>query len=265
MLRLMDFLGNRMSFVEPPSRVVSTVPSQTELLYYLGLSKKIIGITKFCVFPQKKPGNPIKIGGTKTLHLAKIIDLRPELIIANKEENDKAQINLLSKTIPCYVSDIKTLDDCIRLIKHMGLLFNCSNKSAALIEEIQQNNKSFISQKYPIRSAIYFIWKDPLMVAGNDCFIHHMMQQFGFTNLIDQPRYPEITVDELIKMAPDVVLLSDEPFPFKEKHIEKFRQIIPKSKIVLVNGSFFSWYGSRLILTFKYGKELREKIDSYDP
>jgi ABC-type Fe3+-hydroxamate transport system substrate-binding protein len=233
-------------------------------LYSLGLSERIIGVTRFCTAPKNKPAFVQKTGGTKTLNLQKIIDLKPNIIIANKEENDPDQIFFLKEHFPCYVSDIKTLSDNERLIKDMGLLFNREQEALSLNMNIKSRKNEFNKQNHVELSAVYFIWNKPLMVAGNDCFIDHMMGEFGFRNMIKKPRYPEIIADELSEMEPDIILLSDEPYPFKERHVESFKKLAPKSRVILVDGSIFSWYGSRLTRAFEYGKKIREKINSLD-
>lgn len=258
---LRDFLHNEIHFQNAPKRIVSVVPSQTELLYDLGLGDHIFGVTKFCTFPAAKPSFVKKVGGTKTLALKKILALKPEIVIANKEENDRAQIEELSKSIPCYVSDIKTLEDNYRFISDMGKLFRCVENSTSIIQQIKSLDKAFQNEWNQNFTAVYLIWKEPLMAAGNDTFIHHMMTRFGFSNAIKKSRYPIIAESELKELNPDFILLSDEPFPFKEKHIDYFEKITPESKIVLVNGSYFSWYGSRLIKAFEYAAELRHTLN----
>lgn len=236
-------------------KIISTVPSQTELLFDLGLNKEVVGITKFCIHPNEWYRNKIRIGGTKDLNLKKIRALNPTLIIANKEENTKEQIEALSKDYRVFVSDIKTIEDNFNLIKTIGELTNRqleaiqqSQKLKRAIEGIHSDSK---------KRAAYIIWKDPMMSAGGDTFINSMLELCGYENILkNENRYPEVTFEKLKKMSPEYILLSSEPFPFKEKHIETFRSELPFSKVKLVDGEAFSWYGTRIIKKQEYLRKI---------
>lgn len=244
---MIDQLGRTVDLPKVPERIISVVPSITELLFDLGLGDKIVGRTKFCIHPQAALSKP-KIGGTKTLNLKAIRGLQPDLIIANKEENTKDAIDSLSADFPCYVSDIQTVDDALQMIHDMGVICSCHEKAEALIAEII-NAKPVIPSK--LASAVYLIWKNPYMSVGGDTFISDMMRYAGFQNLLsDELRYPELNVADLTKLEPDYVLLSSEPYPFKEKHIEEIKAILPKTKPLLVDGEWYSWYGSKMLKAF---------------
>jgi len=240
-------------------RIISTVPSQTELLYDLGLDSEVVGITKFCIHPDKWYKDKIRIGGTKDLNLKKIRSLNPTLIIANKEENVKKQIDTLSKDFNVFVSNVKTIEDNYRLIKSIGDITNRkieairqTQKLKTAINQIQQKKK---------KTAAYVIWKDPIMVAGGDTFINSMLEISGFENIYkNENRYPEISLDQWNRNPPEYILLSSEPFPFKEKHIDMFKQASPFSKIKLVDGEAFSWYGTRIIKKADYLGSLIDNI-----
>lgn len=242
-------------------KIVSTVPSQTELLYDLGLSTEVVGITKFCIHPDEWYRNKIRIGGTKDLNLKKIRALNPSLIIANKEENTKEQIEALSKEFYVFVSDIKTVKDNFDLIKTVGELTN-RNLEAILQTQRLKRAVDNINNGQTKRAA-YIIWKEPLMVAGGDTFINSMMQLSGFENVFkNETRYPEVSFEQLKNINPDYVLLSSEPYPFKEKHIEFFKKQLPFSRIKLVDGEAFSWYGTRIIKKQAYLKSVLNTVDS---
>lgn len=248
-----DFLLNKI-----PNRIISVVPSQTELLYDMGLEKKIVGITKFCIHPSIIFKNKTRVGGTKKLNIEKIFSLNPDLIIANKEENTESDILLLSKKIPVWVSDIKNIDDACNMIMDIGKICDTEN----IARDIYMRIKNSVDKKKNTikRSAVYLIWNNPIMAAGSDTFINEMMYIAGFNNLITLKRYPEINIEYLQSLSPQYLLLSSEPFPFKEKHISYFSTFLPNTKIILVDGEMFSWYGSRILKSFSYFELLKNSI-----
>jgi ABC-type Fe3+-hydroxamate transport system substrate-binding protein len=236
-----------------PMRIVSTVPSQTELLSYLGLDDEIVGITKFCVHPEHIYRHKTRVGGTKDLDTELIASLSPDLIITNKEENEKEQVSKLSKSIKVHVTDVHDLTSALDMIKEVSLMTDREEKGQALIHEIEKGFNS-IEPLSPKKSVLYLIWKNPWMSIGRDTFIHDILNRCGLTNVMDnQLRYPEVTFEEV---NPDLIFLSSEPFPFKEGHIEELRSFFPEAQILLVDGEYFSWYGSRLAKAPKYLNEL---------
>ncbi|MEP6468110.1 MAG: helical backbone metal receptor [Parafilimonas sp.] len=244
-------------FTKTLQRIISLVPSQTELLYNLGLDEEVIGITKFCVHPSKWFKTKTRIGGTKTINIEKIISLKPDLVIANKEENVKEQIEALQQFTTVYISDIKNLDDALNMIFEIGELINKKFEAQHLIQKIKQGFSDLQNLNATQLPAAYFIWRNPYMVAGGYTFIHDMMQRCGFNNIFkNEFRYPEISVEQLQKLNCKIVLLSSEPFPFKQKHINELQPLLPHTKIILVDGEMFSWYGSRLLLAVEYFKKL---------
>lgn len=252
-----DMMNRRMDMPFPPQRIISLVPSQTELLFDLGLDKEVIGITKFCVHPKDWLEKKTKIGGTKKLQLDKIKELRPDLIIANKEENTQAEIEELAKYFPVWISDIKTINDALEMIQLVGKLTGKEDKALSLIVTIQSSFSTIVPSPKALRVA-YFIWKNPWMTVGQDTFIHDVLKQMGWQNVYaPQLRYPETNREELTKLNPDLILLSSEPYPFSEKHISELQVHFPDTKIMLVDGEMFSWYGSRMKYAASYLKQLQ--------
>ncbi|NNE26144.1 MAG: ABC transporter substrate-binding protein [Saprospiraceae bacterium] len=243
-------------------RIISTVPSITELLYDLEMEEQVVGITKFCVHPEEWYRSKTRIGGTKNLNLEKIMALQPDLIIANKEENTKDQIETLMDYTQVIVTDIKTIEDNIKLISTLGALLN----KEALAQKLSNQLSAVISGLKPVQtaSAVYLIWKDPYMTVGGDSFINHMLDCVGFKNVFGHlTRYPEVTINDIKQKKPQFILLSSEPFPFKEKHIAELQNELPDAKILLVDGEAFSWYGSRIIKKAKYLKSINSKIQTF--
>jgi ABC-type Fe3+-hydroxamate transport system substrate-binding protein len=247
------------------SRIISFVPSQTELLFDLGLNEQVIGITKFCIHPQSWFRNKTRVGGTKNINLKIIDQLSPDLIIANKEENVKEQIEELAKKYDVWVTDVNNLSDAIKMIYDIGRLCNRIEAAAALDMRIQQgfeHLKKLSSKSLQTRCA-YFIWKDPYMVAAGDTFINDMMEYCRLQNIYaDQKRYPQISLEEIKKKKCELILLSSEPYPFKQKHKEEIQTHLPKIKIELVDGEMFSWYGSRLLKSIEYFQSFLNKMNS---
>ena len=247
MVTLTDQLGRLVTITGIPKRIISLVPSQTELLYDLGLNNEVVGITKFCVRPDSWFESKVKIGGTKSLYTATIKMMVPDLILANKEENTKEQIDDLVKDYPVWISDINTLDDACSMIRDIGEITAHTNEATAIVNKINENFLRLIPFKQ-IQRTCYLIWRDPYMTVGGDTFINHLLNRAGFKNIFEnQQRYPEISIQQLVDQNCQLLLLSSEPFPFKEKHIPELQQQLPSTKIALVDGEMFSWYGSRLM------------------
>lgn len=258
MIELKDQLGRSVTLAAPAKRIVSLVPSQTELLYDLGLEAEVVGITKFCVHPDEWFRSKTRIGGTKTLDLEKIRSLQPDLIIGNKEENTREEIDLLSKEFPIYMSDIFTLEDALSMIEDTGLLTNREKESYQLIGEINNGLESLPAFNGRV---LYFMWNNPLMVAGQNTFIGHIIEATGFENALadKEIRYQEISHEEIRILSPDYLLLSSEPFPFNQ---ELAGQLTNELGIpaYIVDGEMFSWYGSRLKLLPDYLRQLHSEI-----
>lgn len=242
-----------------PNRIVSLVPSKSELLFDLGLESEIVGITKFCIHPKERVKAVEKIGGTKNLNLEKIAALNPDLIIANKEENTKEQIEWLSNRFPVYISDILDVDDAMLMIEAIGEMTHTSEKARTLVEEIRHERKVHQVAKGSAGTVCYLIWKEPYMGAASDTYINSMLQEGGWDNVLedDFKRYPVLEIPDIIAAEPQYIFLSSEPYPFKEKHITELKELLPNTTILLVDGELFSWYGSRMKKAFGYFDTLR--------
>ncbi|GAA4373474.1 helical backbone metal receptor [Hymenobacter koreensis] len=259
-LTVTDQMDRRVAVPFPPQRIVSLVPSQTELLFDLGLGKRVVGVTKFCIHPAEAREQATVVGGTKNFHFDKIEALKPDLIIGNKEENYQEGIEQLAARYPVWMSDIFTLDDSLRMMRQLGLITGAKTKADALSETIAASFAQ-LTPAEPRLSAAYFIWRKPYMIAAPGTFIDDILRRAGFTNAFaDCTRYPEISAEELAAAQPDVILLSSEPYPFGEKHVAEFQQICPQARIQIVDGELFSWYGSRLQHTPAYLQKLRQEL-----
>ena len=243
-----------------PKRIISLVPSITELLFDLGLEEETVGITKFCVRPEEWFRSKTRVGGTKNADLEKITALQPELILCNKEENTREQVEALAALFPVYLSDINTFDDALQMIKDVGALTAKAPQADVVAKKISAQFVSALFSPEHIRTA-YLIWKDPYMAAGGDTFISSMMQKAGFENIFAaETRYPQADLKDIAMRNPELVLLSSEPYPFKEKHIAAVKTIMPDAEIMLADGEMFSWYGSRMLLSASYFDTLKRKV-----
>ena len=264
MYTLTDQIGITHTFENVPKRIISLVPSQTELLVDLGLGDNIVGITKFCVHPIDFISIKKIVGGTKNVKFDKIKVLQPDIIICNKEENTKEIVDQLSEICPVWVTNIITIEDNLQMISDFGNIFNCQESSNTWIQKLTDglsDFRNFIAEKPTFKTA-YFIWKTPYMVAGNNTFINEMMQLNHFENVMQSnERYPEIQLSDLdLLKNSSLILLSSEPYPFKNEDAQEMRMVFPKSKILLVNGEMFSWHGTRLLKALAYFKELRQQL-----
>jgi ABC-type Fe3+-hydroxamate transport system substrate-binding protein len=250
-----DQLNRVLNLNGVPKRIISVVPSQTELLFYLGLDAEVVGITKFCIHPESKFKTVTKVGGTKQLNVDQIKALQPDLIIANKEENEQSQIEQLMAICPVWISDIHNLDEALQMISAIGAITGRGAAANALRDDIATHFNNLVLPALNLRVA-YFIWRKPYMVAGMDTFIDSLLQKLALINAFEVGRYPEVTAEELKEADPNVILLSSEPYPFKQKHIDEFKEILPQARVILVDGEMFSWYGSRLLYAPTYFKEL---------
>lgn len=249
-----DQLGRMVDVPFPPQRIVSLVPSQTELLHDLGVADHVAGITKFCIHPHAWTRTVEKVGGSKTFHIDRIQALQPDLIIANKEENGEALIRQLMDEFPVWVSNVITVDDALAMIHTVGEMVGSAQHNAMIAEISTRLSQA---PPGPPRRAAYLIWNEPVMVAGGGTFINSMLKVAGFENVYsEEERYPATTQEDLAQKQPDVVLLSSEPFPFSEKHIATYQQACPGARILCVDATYFSWYGSRMLGAMGYFRGL---------
>lgn len=242
-----------------PQRIVSLVPSQTELLVDLGLSDRLVGVTKFCIHPKGLTQAKTVVGGTKNIHLDRITGLHPDLVVGNKEENEQGSIRALQQSLPVWMSDIYTLPDALGMIADLGELLEVRARALALSDKIKEGFSRIAFRRKPIR-ALYLIWKKPYMAAGSNTFIDDMLQRAGFANVVKEARYPGLTAEQIADLDPEVVFLSSEPYPFADKHKAEFREFLSSAQIEVIDGELFSWYGSRLVHAPAYFDQLYQQL-----
>jgi ABC-type Fe3+-hydroxamate transport system substrate-binding protein len=259
-----DKMGRSVRFRFPPGRILSVVPSITELLFDLGLEERIVGRTKFCTHPPDKVRSLPRVGGTKALKPEIIRELRPDLILANQEENTRRQILKIAHEFPVWVSDVRTFDDALFFIMETGRLTDAEQRANALADRIRASFDALPELKQPVE-VLYLIWKNPLMAVGNSTFIHSMLEICGLRNCLeDIQRYPALEPGQIQSLNPDYVFLSSEPFPFSDKHLEDLRPIFPGTRFKFVDGRYFSWYGSAMLGAANYFGDLIRELNDED-
>ncbi len=256
-------MGRKVAVPLQPRRIISLVPSQTELLHYFGLEDSVVGITKFCIHPKEWFEHKTRIGGTKNVNFNKVKALNPDLIIGNKEENQKEDILELEKLTPVWMSDISNMDQSYQMIHMLSQIVGESDKGTKLVADLQKDfleiKKLFSSSKFK-KKVLYLIWRKPYMSIGSETFIHSIIEDYlQLENVLSNAsRYPEVDLEKCPK--PDYIFLSSEPYPFKAQHIKEIQDKFPESKVLLVDGEYFSWYGSRLLGASDYFKKLLKEM-----
>lgn len=261
-MQFTDQTGYGFSLPRKAERIVSLVPSQTELLHDLGLNDQVVGITRFCIHPDTWFKNKTRIGGTKDFSLEKIRNLKPDLILAAKEENTASLILELREEFPVWTSDISQLGQALEMITEVGRLTGKEAAAQNIVIKINDAFNSIASGLFKDKKVLYYIWKDPWLVAGQDTFIADMLLRCGFSIYPAGTRYPELPPEQLQGEGVDFILLSSEPFPFRDEHRNQLQHLYPEARVLLVDGEYFSWYGSRLADAPAYFHSLAETGNS---
>ena len=265
MTQVVDQLKRTVTLHTPVQRIVSLVPSLTELLADLGLDEQVVGLTRYCCHPPdwRRHANKTVVGGTKNVDVDRTLALRPDLVIASKEENVREQVEALAEHVPVWVSDVQSLADSLEVIASLGAVTGTATTATAMQREIEAAFAKL--EAVPAVPCLYLIWRKPFMAVGGDTFIHSMVTAAGFDNLLaSRCRYPELTLAEMQSLNPKAVLLSSEPYPFKEQHVAEIQAALPDARVMLVDGEYFSWYGSRLGHAAAYFEELRARVPALD-
>jgi ABC-type Fe3+-hydroxamate transport system substrate-binding protein len=223
-------------------------------LFYLGLADRIVGVTKFCVHPNQWVKGKAKVGGTKNVRFDVLDRLAPDLLVGNKEENDQGSILKLEANYPLWISDVSCYEEALQMILALGEITDKQAEAIALTDQIALLFSQLEVRK-PCR-VLYLIWKAPWMAAGKKTFIDSMLSKMGLVNVVEEARYPTISENQLRQLQPELIFLSSEPYPFKQTHSQALQMAMPGSKIILVDGELFSWYGNRMLLAPGYFNSL---------
>lgn len=271
MFEIKNQIANKVHLRHISQRIVSLVPSVTELLHDLGLENQVVGITKFCTKPMRWRVQKTTVGGTKNIDIERIRQLNPTMIFAAREENVKEQIESLAQDFPIYICDIKKWEDALEMMGNIGAITGTSTQAASICGQVRNAVSSL--QSFPTNNkptVCYLIWRKPYMTVGGDTYISDMLELCGFQNVFsDTLRYPVVELEQIAASQCDFVFLSTEPYPFREKHFGEMKseleyltktQKLFSAEIMLVDGEMFSWYGSRLLPAVAYFKRLREQV-----
>jgi ABC-type Fe3+-hydroxamate transport system substrate-binding protein len=253
---LVDASGVPFTPRRPPRRIVSLVPSTTELLCDLGLAGELVGVTAYCVEPRAVVRSKVRIGGEKNPDLERIRGLAPDLVVANVEENVRADVEALRAWgIPVWVTYPRTVDEGLRMIRELGEVTGAGAAATAMAGQLEQSVERARDRargRVPAR-VFYAIWREPYMTVGGDTYISDVLATGGAANVFaDSPqRYPAVSLPEVAARRPDVILLPDEPFRFRRVHVADFADYpavaaVRDGRIHLVDGKPFSWHGRRL-------------------
>jgi ABC-type Fe3+-hydroxamate transport system substrate-binding protein len=268
-----DIRGLSFQPLPSPLRIVSLVPSWTETLFHLGLTEaEIVGRTDYCIHPRSRVDNIERLGGPRDPNMARIFELDPTLVLMDQEENRKEDVRSIdTHWVPSrvFVTDPKTVNDALETVERFGVLFGAKGCARELIEDV----RSLVAQVVRVSrgTVAYLVWQDPFIAASRETYIGDILEILGYKNVIGRgtvkdlspersKSYPVVTVSLLVRLKPDAIFLSTEPFPFRKRHIGSLRaqllqfdsEYSDRIDIRIVNGEYFSWYGSRMIHAFRY-------------
>lgn len=261
---LTDAIGQQHATVDPAQspRIVSLVPSVTELVCELGLADFLVGRTGFCIYPQAALAAVPKVGGTKDVNIDKIRALAPTHLVVNVDENEKPTVDALARFIPhVIVTHPLAPEDNPGLYRLIGGIFNVSERAEQLCNDFAREYQSTLAlaqtQSSRPQRVLYCIWKDPWMTISRDTYIARMLALLGWQQceIDSDKRYPEFRWDPALLDGVDEVLLSTEPYRFTEIHADALEKQLSKP-VRLVDGEYLSWYGSRAIAGLAYLRTL---------
>jgi len=270
---IVDVRGISFGPLQKSFSVISLVPSWTETLFYLGLTaEEILGRTDYCVHPPAKVRDIEKLGGPKDPNLDRVFELNPDLIIVDREENRREDVERMDTywgVSRVFATGPTTVNQALETVGQLGLLLNSRDRARELVENVRSWMTRLVRQDRG--TVVYLVWEDPLIAATRQTYIGDVLETLGYKNVLEGSHladvkkesgmaYPVVTLEEVIRLRPETIFLPTEPFPFRRMHVDRLRTQIHQldSKyaenvdIRIVNGEYFSWYGSRMIPAFRY-------------
>lgn len=238
---ILDELQRKLTIQKTPQRIISLCPAITETLFALGVGERVVGRTKFCIFPEAAATVEI-VGGTKQINEEKIRALQPDIIFAEKEENTKEIVEALEQQFVVYVAQVESIEHAYTMIEKVGRVVQAEAEATVLVARIKASTLPTMTGR-----AAYMMWRKPYMVVGATTYINDVLETIGFTNPFTamDGRYPSVTIEQLQQAKLDYLFLSSEPFPFQQKHIDELQQHLPRTRIQLIDGEMF-WYGAKM-------------------
>ena len=256
---LKDDLGDRVELNVPAARIVSLVPSITETLFELGAGGQVAGVTDYCIHPAAAVAQILKVGGTKGFSLDRVVGLEPDLVIANKEENRKPEVEALRRECPVFVTDPRTVEQAMKTVLDLGMLTGRAVEASTMAADCE----SRLSGVYPATLArpfrtVCFVWRDPWMAVGSDTYVGDLLDTFGFKNIFasEDGRYPQTSLEAVLDRGPEVIMLPDEPFEFGSGDVGEIEAFFAERgapvKIFAMDGTLLTWFGYRTALGVDY-------------
>jgi ABC-type Fe3+-hydroxamate transport system substrate-binding protein len=254
-MRVRDALGREHGFGAAPRRIVSLVPSLTETLFALGAGAALAGVTDFCVHPADGVATLPRVGGTKNPDLAAILALAPDLVLANKEENRRRDVESLEAAgVPVFVTYARSVPEAVDEIRGLGRICAREARASVIAAEVEEALAAASrGPEVPPTTAIALVWRDPFMVVGGDTFANDLLLRCGARNpfaAAGPSRYPRVTLGALEAAQPEVILLPTEPYAFGERDRDELLALdCPASRggrVHVVEGELLSWYGPRM-------------------
>jgi ABC-type Fe3+-hydroxamate transport system substrate-binding protein len=244
---VLDVRGRAFDFPEPPRRIISLVPSLTETLFDLGAGDAVVAITDFCIFPPDL--SLPRIGGTKNPRVEEIRALAPDLVHMNLEENLRRHAEAIEGFAPVFVTEPKSVEDVIALIEQLGAIHHRRERAMELAEELRSQLRAMPKRAFTFACPI---WKNPWMWCGGDTYVSRLVEAAGGSNVLrDRERYPQLALEDVLAMKPDVVFLPDEPYLFTDEDAASI-----KGKVVgPFPGHLFTWHGTRTTLGLRFLSE----------
>ncbi|HEX9369580.1 MAG TPA: helical backbone metal receptor [Roseiflexaceae bacterium] len=252
---VVDALGRQLSIADVPQRIVSLVPSLTEYLFAIGAGARVAGVTDYCVEPAAQVAGLPKVHGTKNPDRAGIRALRPDLVLASKEENRERDVAALAAAgVPVYVTDICSVQGALDQLAELAGLLAAERGAASLLDGLRAAlEQAQPARPTPPRRALAFIWRDPWMAIGRDTYADDLLRLCGAENLaraLDGSRYPRAPLDAFMALGPEVVLLPDEPYAFAAGDVAALAEYVDvpavrEGRVALCDGKLLTWYGPR--------------------
>jgi ABC-type Fe3+-hydroxamate transport system substrate-binding protein len=265
---LTDAVGTRHEVAGAQARIVSLVPSITELLFDLDLAPQIVGRTGFCIHPKDRVKRVSKVGGTKSIEVARIKRLAPTHLIVNIDENPRTTVEELAKFVPNLVvtHPLRPRDNLV-LYRLLGGIFSREEQAERLCQrfELAYEETASAAAGWPRQRVLYLIWKAPWMTVARDTYVSRMLATVGWDTreVKSEARYPALNPTPGLLREEDLVLLSSEPYSFRERHCVEILGLLPagsRSRVALIDGSMTSWYGSRAIQGLSYLRDFRRSL-----
>jgi ABC-type Fe3+-hydroxamate transport system substrate-binding protein len=245
-----DATGRSLDLPRPPERIVSLVPSLTEALFAFGLAEAVAGVTRYCVEPPEAQLKK-RVGGTKNVDIDAVRDLAPDLVLANVEENTRADVEaLITAGLPVFVTYPRTVTGAIAELRLLSEMTGSADPGEPIIAQAEESlaaAEAANRRRTPLRTFCP-IWRNPWMTIGPDTYIHDFLRLCGAANVYGHAsdRYPTVELGDVSARRPEVVLLPDEPYRFGERHVPEVIEKLGEVRTYLVDGKSLCWYGPRI-------------------